>query len=72
MTRVAKMFRCSILDYLVKLYYKNDMANKLAFNVRDIYLYILRLICIPSIFLLPLYLDKASYITKKTPLILVY
>ena len=59
------MFRYSILDYLVKLYYKNSIVNKFASNTRNIYLCILRLIYILSIFLLPFYLDKASYITKK-------
>ena len=62
--KAAKVFKCSILDYLVKLYYKNDIVNKLASNTRNIYLYILRLIYMLSIFPLPLYLDKASYITK--------
>jgi hypothetical protein len=51
------MFRCGILDYLIELYYKNDIVNELASNARDIYLYILRLIYILSIFPLPLYLD---------------
>ena len=63
--RAAKIFKYSILDYLVKLYYKNNIVNKLVSNMCNIYLYILRLIYILSIFLLPLYLDKASYIIKK-------
>ena len=72
MMRAARIFGCGILDYLVKLCYKNDIVNKLASNARNIYLCILRLMCMLSIFPLPLYLDKASYITKKTLLILVY
>ena len=63
--RAAKIFKYSILDYPVKLYYKNNIINELASNVYNIYLCILRLIYILSIFLLPLYLNKASYITKK-------
>ena len=30
------MFKCGILDHLVKLYYKNNIANRLASNARDI------------------------------------
>ena len=63
--RATRIFKYSILDYLVKLYYKNNIANKLAFNAHNIYLCILRLIYILSIFPLPFYLDKASYIIKK-------
>jgi len=55
--RAARMFGCGILNYLVELCYKNDIVNKLASNTRDIYLCILRLIYMLSIFLLPLYLD---------------
>jgi len=65
MTRAARVFECSILDYPVELCYKNDMANELASNARDIYLCILRLMCMPSIFPLPLHSDKASHMTKK-------